>query len=272
MTKPQHPQPQSALLELDDDLYVIAYTLNRQMDMPIIRAAQERAWMDATRMRFAYRCLPLLIANQHGWWILNDRTFTAVWNGGAEIDSIELHFADTVHAPRAVLSHFGHGILTFSIPYLFRTPPGYNLMVRGPANVMRDGIHALDAIVETDWSRATFTMNWCFTRPNHPITFQRGEPICQFYPVKRGEIEAFRGEVRDIERDAALKAAYTAWSEQRNSFNRDLQVPGSDAARQLWQKDYFQGMADGQRFEAHQTRLKLHEFERSDQDKPKNGA
>src|SRR3712207_8402233 len=31
-------------------------------------------------------------------------------------------------------SHFGSGILTWNLPFLFRTPPGYNLHVRGPAN------------------------------------------------------------------------------------------------------------------------------------------
>lgn len=29
-------------------------------------APHERAWMDATHQRYAYRCLPLAIANAHG--------------------------------------------------------------------------------------------------------------------------------------------------------------------------------------------------------------
>ncbi len=258
-----NPAPHDAALhELDPERYIIAYTLNQQMDMPIIRAPQERAWMDNTRMRFAYRCLPLLIANQHGWWILNDQPFSAVWNGGEELDAITIRFAGDAVTPHSALTHFGHGVLTFSIPYLFRTPPGYNLLVRGPSNLPRDGIQALDAIVETDWNRATFTMNWIFTRPHTPVTFAKGEPICQIAPIRRGEIEAFGGEVRDIDRNPALKAAYTEWSERRNQFNAELRVPDSAAARQLWQKDYFQGVADGTRVEGHQTRLKVNEFER----------
>jgi Family of unknown function (DUF6065) len=43
---------------------------------------------------------------------------------------------------------------------VFRTPPGCNLYVRGPANSPKDGIAALEGIIETDWSEATFTMNW----------------------------------------------------------------------------------------------------------------
>ncbi len=30
----------------------------------------KRDWMDETSSKFAYRCLPLAIANQIGWWIL----------------------------------------------------------------------------------------------------------------------------------------------------------------------------------------------------------
>jgi hypothetical protein len=38
----------------------------------------------------------------------------------------------------SAISHFGSGILTWNVPYLFRTPPGYNLLVRGPANWPKD--------------------------------------------------------------------------------------------------------------------------------------
>ena len=37
-------------------------------------------------------------------------------------------------------SHFGNGILTWHLPMLFRTPPGYNLSVRGPANYPKDAV------------------------------------------------------------------------------------------------------------------------------------
>ena len=41
----------------------------------------QRDWMDATPSRFAYRCLPLTIANQTGFWIKNPVGFTATWRG-----------------------------------------------------------------------------------------------------------------------------------------------------------------------------------------------
>lgn len=52
-------------------------------------APHERPWMDATDQRFAYRCLPLNIANAHGREILCPSGFVAVWNGGTGKDAIE---------------------------------------------------------------------------------------------------------------------------------------------------------------------------------------
>ena len=44
----------------------------------------QRDWMDATPNRYAYRCLPLTITNQTGWWIRNPVGFTAAWSGRPE--------------------------------------------------------------------------------------------------------------------------------------------------------------------------------------------
>ena len=53
---------------------------------PLIRPAPAtRAWMDATPEAFAYRCLPLNIANAHGWEILSPCGFEAVWDGGSTV-------------------------------------------------------------------------------------------------------------------------------------------------------------------------------------------
>ena len=49
-------------------------------------APVERPWMEATDQRFAYRCLPLNIANAFGWEILCPSAFTAGWDGGKGIE------------------------------------------------------------------------------------------------------------------------------------------------------------------------------------------
>ena len=114
-------------------------------------APVERDWMDATNQRFAYRCLPLNIANAYGWEVLCNAGFLAMWWGGEGLDSIVIEPDPGTIAP--AISHFGHGILTFHLPCLFSTEPGAELMVQGPINRPKDGIAALSGMIETDWCR-----------------------------------------------------------------------------------------------------------------------
>ncbi len=147
---------------------------------PLIRtAAQTREWMERANDKFPYRCLPLVIANQFGWDVINPATFRAVWNGGSQPSDVQINFP-TRNTSNLIQTHFGEGVLTFTLGHLFQTPPGINLWVGGPPNWPKDGIIALQGVVETDWCPATFTMNWLFTRPNHPIHFEAGEPYCRY--------------------------------------------------------------------------------------------
>ena len=118
----------------------------------IVPAPTNRDWMSATRRGWANRCLPLLIANQSGWELRNPSGFTATWMGGD--DPGALMIAPDRRGPGQLLpaSNFGYGILTWHLPILFRTPPGYDLLVRGPANHPKDAICPLEGIVETDWA------------------------------------------------------------------------------------------------------------------------
>lgn len=183
---------------------VTAYVLDgHQFD--IRPAPLERAWMDATDNRFAYRCLPLAIANAHGWELLCSGGFTARWDGWPTLKSISI-WSDPGTAGSAI-SHFGHGILTFHIPCLFRTEPGVDLMVQGPINRPKDAIAPLSGIVETDWAPYTFTMNWKFTRPGVLVRFEKGEPICHIWPLRRGALEAVEPEVRPLSEAPIVRAA-----------------------------------------------------------------
>ena len=152
----------------------------------------------------SYRCLPLNIANAHGWFILNPAAFFAQWDGGDLLDSISLQPLEGKNRDLTAISHFGHGVLTFHINGLFRTEPGFDLFVTGPFNMLKDGIQPLTGVVETDWSPFTFTMNWRFTRKTTRVTFERDEPICMIFPVARGAIESVEPEFRSLEDAAEL--------------------------------------------------------------------
>jgi len=242
---------------------LIAYRIHKYPSMPIVPAASTRRWMDQTGNRFAYRCLPLLIANQHGWFMLNTHRVRCVWNGGPRMeDLIVVDKGGPPGTPCPAISHSGHGVLTWNLNYLFRTTTGYNLHARGPTNYPKDGIIALDGIIETDWAVATFTMNWKMTAVNQPVDFVPGEPVCHLIPVKRGELEQFHPMVRDITEQPELAAAFEAWSKSRTHFNEQLHVPNSDAQQEQWQKEYLQGYGPNNiKAPQHQTKLAVREFE-----------
>src|SRR5213596_529820 len=155
---------------------------------PLLRpASPRRRWMEETTDRFAYRCLPLSIANQHGWELLCPWSFEALWTGGHSEKSVQVvRLSGEGPLPD---SHFGEGILTFLPCYLFRTEEPYDLYVTGPVNIRKDGIVPLSAIVETDWLPFTFTMNWAFTRVGVPVRFEEGEPFCHIFPIASGLVE-----------------------------------------------------------------------------------
>ncbi len=216
--------------------------------------------MDDTRQHVANRCLPLLIANQSGWWILNDQPIRATWTGGWDPTCVRIERLD--HAEKcAAVGHFGEGVLTFILPFLFRTSPGFNLHVRGPANLQKDGIAPLEGIVETDWTVATFTMNWRFTRPHAPVVFEKDEPICMVTPQPRALLESFVPEIRDVRRHPEVFSAYMNWSNSRSKFLHNLKTTGPKTSNNGWQKHYFRGVElGGADAPQHQVKLELREF------------
>lgn len=217
-------------------------------------ASPRREWMDRTD-GFAYRCLPLSIANQAGWVISSPADVSLIWTGTDDTASLNINIAPGFERYKSsILSHFGFGVLTFSLPWLFRTPPGVALLVRGPTNTPKRGIVALDGIVETDWNSATFTMNWRCTEPSHPVSFLEGEPICMIQPIRLDEIESYEFAARPIESDPREYEQFRAFSQSRRAMIDDPQRKPED-----WQKHYTRGIhADGQPADTrHRSRLNL---------------
>lgn len=192
--------------------------------------------MDDANGRFPYRCLPLVMANQYGWEILSTHHVRVSWDGTSKSNGLYIENL-CGDGPLRWHSHFGEGVLSYQIPFLFKTPDGWNLMVRGPTNRPKDGIVALDGIIETDWSHATFTMNWRFTRAC-TVEFTVGEPICLFFPIQRGALEAFSCEFRLLESDRELNRKFREWSESRERHLWALGKGKPEALAQIWQREY----------------------------------
>ena len=225
---------------------------------PRIRPASgKREWMENTAERFAYRCLPLAIANAHGWEVGSPCGFEARWRGGAGVDSVEIRLDPGAAPHQGPVSLFGQGTVTFHVEAIVRTPPGWNLWVGGSPNAAKDGIAPLGAVIETDWSPYTFTMNWRFTRPDQWVRFEEDEPFCFFFPVQRGVVDAVEPAFRPIDEAPDLRDAFASWSASRTAFQAWVADTQPTAPADRWQKLYYRGVnPDGSRGVAdHQSKL-----------------
>jgi hypothetical protein len=255
----------------EDELELLALYSGDHPLPRVSTAARWRPWMDATRERFANRCLPLLMANEAGWVLENPAAFTARWTGGERPETVTVEYApDTPEHLRLAKAHFGYGIVTFVIPLVFRSPSGFNLLARGPANHPKHGISPLEGLVETDWSAAAFTMNWKITAPDLTVRFDEGEPFCQIVPQRRGELEGFETGYVRLADAGDLAERVRQWDATRLLFQagkRAARAAGEDEWSRIWMSDYFKGSApSGDAGGEHQTKLRLAPFEKPDSD------
>jgi len=191
----------------------------------IIPAKAKREWMDQEHTKYAYNCIPLVSANSLGWWILNSQDIKVKWNGGNNLADVEIEDNTSTRNYKLVASHFGSGILTFSIPIVFETPPGWGLIVNGPSNYYIDGLYPLEGIVETNWSPFTFTMNYKITRPNHEIHIPFKMPICRIIPIPLNLNEKTRIILKPIDKNKELDTRQREWHDERRK-HLDEEKPG----------------------------------------------
>jgi hypothetical protein len=230
---------------------------------PLIRPAEAtRPWMDATPEAFAYRCLPLNIANAHGWEILTPAGFSAYWRGGATTADVIIRPDKNMPPTSVPVSLFGQGTLTIHIQALFRTPPGWNLSIGGSPNSAKDGIAPLSGVIETDWSPYTFTMNWRFTRRNHWVRFEAGEPICFIQPTQRDALERMNPKFVPLNDNPDAARQFADWSQSRNSFQAKVAEKPPSSGSDQWQKRYYRGldMDDKPGTSDHRAKLRLKPF------------
>ncbi len=230
---------------------------------PLIRPAEPtRPWMDATPEAFAYRCLPLNIANAHGWEILTPVGFEAYWRGGPTTADVIIRADPGMPPASAPVSLFGQGTFTIHIQALFRTPPGWNLFAGGSPNSAKDGIAPLSGVIETDWSPYTFTMNWRFTRRNHWVRFEANEAICFIQPTQRNALERMNPKFVALNENPDAARQFAAWSASRNSFQARVAEKQPAANADQWQKRYYRGldMDDKPAVVDHRSKLRLKPF------------
>jgi hypothetical protein len=171
---------------------------------PIVPLTARRSWMNDSRDKFAYKCIPLNIANQYGYAVLCPADFTLDWYGGVEEKDVDFHVTSKEeYFEKHLHSYFGGGTFTIHVDFIIRTPEGFSTYIRGVPNETKHGLKPLDAIVETDWLSYTFTYNFLLTEPGS-YSFKKGEPLFVFFPIERGTVENFELKESRVENDPNL--------------------------------------------------------------------
>ncbi len=228
---------------------LIAYVLpgvSRDMAKTIRPCKPSREWMDNTPGQYAYRCIPLTAANTMGWEILNPVDVELSWSGMDDGDRIEVKAVKDPFAPQP---HFGSGTVTWYLPFLFRTPPEYGLIITGPANQDKQHIVPLDAFVRTDWVPFPFTMNWRITTPKTTVKFAAGDAICRVLPYPLDLLNNMELELHDTQEDPAFMQAVKDWEKQRQVDYQNQQKAEQEwaaegkkpAMKDLWNSQYAKG-------------------------------
>jgi len=230
----------------------------------VIPAKKDRVWMNESNNSFAYRCLPLTTSNGFGWWILNKQKLEIIWNGGKGVNDIEIKSFDEhgkVLQQNSCTSHFGEGVVTWTLAFILQTEKGHNLYVKGPSNMPKRGIVALEGLVETDWLPFTFTMNWKCTEPNFKIVFEKDEPICQFFTTERYYVENWEAHEDNIENSGEFYEKYKIWEASRDDYLKKL--PNMKPKEAIGERNYMRGIdKDGKQIEDHQTKITMCPFKK----------
>ena len=175
-----------------DDFSQIGEIKDRKRFFNIIdKPPKKRDWFDP----HFYRCLPLSIGNQYGFILKTEYDMGFMWDGGNNKEAIKFYITESEEAltekfPR-IESHFGHGIITISNPFWFRTPPGVNLMTVNPPNYVIPNVTVMTGVVETDNLRRSFTFNLKIQIPNIEVFLPAGTPLAGFIPIPRNYADSF---------------------------------------------------------------------------------
>ena len=207
-------------------------------------ARAKRQWMDDFPDRHAYRCLPLSIANAHGWEVLCPIPLEIDWNGGMAVEDIAITALKELPGGAPIehfcRSNFSRGIVTFHLDYLIETEPDWALMATGPFNDPKPTAAPLTGIIESDWLPYPFTMNWQLTQTG-VTRFEEGEPFCFFLPVPKRALPETELQIHRITDDPALEARHNQFRNARDEFMARIRAGDQDAIKEAWQRHYFVG-------------------------------
>ena len=236
----------------EDRPWIRLYVRSGASSLRVVPSPLVRTWYSHEM----YNCVPLAIAGQLGWTVLNAAPFEVTWDGSDGPDGVT-GVSDGAH----VGSHFGHGLFTINTGFYVRTRPEVDLLVKPVPNLPKDGVSWLEGLIETDWFEGSFLVSARLTRQGHTVRWERDEPLFQMLPYPRGWLQRFRTDVvTSGEEHAAFFETADRWEERRHALATKL--ARGEAPDRTFDQCYRRGVRlDGGAAPAsHQTRLDLPPF------------
>jgi len=176
---------------------------------------------NATAVKF---CGPYSMANSMGWWVRSPVDIDITWDGKGFTHDLKESYGDYDHAlvkslirdsdgvdigkfcPEGGRSKFTWGAVEPSVVQIwtgciFRTPPGWGLLIRSPINLPRQNFYVMEGILDTDWMQYDIWTNLAFDKEGTVELRKNGFPIAQLIPFKREDKWDLKKEM--INRDTA---------------------------------------------------------------------
>ena len=155
-------------------------------------------------------CEPVRLASSFGYYVFLPMSFQVIWDGGQDgiwsydngatwYPLSEAAFPDSMAAWDAVAPDYCRGVCPPFITlnetpgmmqvwtgWMAQTAPGFSLLVRGPANLPRNGgYEVFEGLIETDRWFGPLFVNVRLTRSDAPIMFHASRPFLQVQPQHR---------------------------------------------------------------------------------------
>ena len=203
-----------------------------------IPATRLRKWWetDPKTRNHAKFCLPMLMANSYGFYILSPANITIKWDGS--LDSDVEFITDDESSHTSITNHSAKGTFTIQSQFIPRTPPGVFTLIKPVPNI-RLPFQPLEALMETWWLVANFGLVTFATQPG-TFKIYKGYPIAQMMFVG--------SDIHDYE---LVHAGYVDQLPERDSF---VQKRSEYTDRQL---DYMKGLhMDGNKEALHYSKFK----------------
>lgn len=223
------------------------------MPLEIRQATVKRKWMDETYNKHAYRCLPVTEANVSGWEIVLPHDVVFEWDGGLTVPrviqggSIERSINGHSYTQNLVQQSIV-GMATFTLGWVFKTPPGIHTWITGSPNYFVDGAVPLSASLPSDWWPDEVNMSWVITKEKTQICFPAGSAFAFFYFYQPSMLEDIEFSVENLWDNKELMTCRQAYGDAKTKKLQEEPWTWMNGIRTGLDAD---GKQIGPRFEGH---------------------